>query len=156
MSPYSEATDQGWMGHALALAEAAAGHGNVPVGAVLVDEAGQRVADGHNQRNSRHDPTAHAEIEAIRSAAEIRGTWRLDGLTMYVTLEPCVMCAGALVNARIRRLVYAAPNPDAGAIDSLFTIGRDPRLNHRFAVTAGVEAAAAAELLRTFFAVRRG
>ena len=150
-----DAADAGWMARALTEAEAAAAAGDVPVGAVLT--AGDRlVATGRNRREALSDPTAHAELEALRSAAITLGRWRLDDLTMYVTLEPCPMCAGALVNARLRRLVYAAPNHDAGAIDTLFVIGRDPRINHRFEVTRGVRSAEAAELLRRFFAARRG
>jgi tRNA(adenine34) deaminase len=143
------------MDRALAEAEAAAAAGDVPVGAVLVSGE-QLVATGRNRREELGDPTAHAEIEALRAASRALGRWRLDDLTMYVTLEPCPMCAGALVNARLRRLVYAAPNHDAGAIDTLFVIGRDPRLNHRFAIRSGVHERRAAALLREFFASRRG
>ena len=149
-----DAADARWMAEALGEAEAAARAGDVPVGAVLA--MGDRlIATGRNRREALADPTAHAEMEALRSAATTLGRWRLDGLTIYVTLEPCPMCAGALVNARLRRLVYAAPNHDAGAIDTLFVLGRDPRLNHRFEVTRGVRRAEAAELLQRFFAARR-
>ncbi|HHH31865.1 MAG TPA: nucleoside deaminase [Polyangiaceae bacterium] len=142
------------MALALAEARAAAEAGDVPVGAVLTD--GDRlIAMGRNRREALVDPTAHAELEALRAAAAALGRWRLDDLTMYVTLEPCPMCAGALVNARLGQLVYAAPNHDAGAIDTLFVLGRDPRLNHRFDVTRGVCEAEAADLLRSFFATRR-
>ena len=140
---------------ALAEAEAAAASGDVPVGAVVVSAAGIIVARGRNRREIHQDPTAHAEVDAIRAAARDTGTWRLTGATVYATLEPCPMCAGALVNARIARLVYGCADPKAGAIDTLFTIGRDVRLNHRFDVTPGVLAAEAASLLRAFFAARR-
>lgn len=149
-----DATDARWMAAALREAEAAAAAGDVPVGAVIT-AGDQPIATGRNRREALTDPTAHAEIEALRSAARSLGRWRLEDLTMYVTLEPCPMCAGALVNARLGRLVYAAPNHEAGAIDTLFVIGRDPRLNHRFAVTRGVGEAEAATLLRRFFADRR-
>jgi tRNA(adenine34) deaminase len=148
--------DRRWMARALEEASAAAEVGDVPVGAVIVDAQGQLVATGRNQREAAGDPTAHAEVEALRSAARRRGGWHLGGLTLYVTLEPCAMCAGALVNSRIDRLVYGAPNLEAGAIDTLFVLGRDPRLNHRFTVTRGVMADEAAALLRRFFAGRRG
>jgi len=147
---------EAWMRSALAEADAAAAEGDVPVGAVLVDPDGTVVARGRNRREVDHDPTAHAEVEALRSAGRARGRWRLDDLTMVVTLEPCVMCAGALVHARLRGLVYGCRDPKAGAIDSLFVIGRDPRLNHRFAVQGGVLAAPCAERLRRFFRERRG
>jgi tRNA(adenine34) deaminase len=140
---------------ALAEAEAAALHGDVPIGAVLIDRAGGVIGRGHNRREQVGDPTAHAEIEALREASQRTGTWRLDDLTMVVTLEPCPMCAGALVNARIGRLVYGANDDKAGAVASLFAIGSDPRLNHRFPITGGILAERCAELLRRFFAARR-
>ena len=143
------------MTRALEQADAAAAHGDVPVGAVIVDEAGVVVAVGHNRREQLGDPTAHAEIEALRAAAKATGSWRLDAHTLYVTLEPCPMCAGALVNARIARVVYSCLDPKAGALDSLFVMGRDPRLNHRFAITRGVLADACASRLTNFFATRR-
>jgi tRNA(adenine34) deaminase len=150
------ALDEHGMRLALAEAEAAIAHEDVPVGAVLLDSAGRVVGRGHNRREEKADPTAHAELEALRQAAVTRGGWRLGELTMYVTLEPCPMCAGALVNARIGRLVYGCQDDRAGAVDSLFAIGRDPRLNHRFPVTGGVLAADCREQLQRFFRERRG
>lgn len=147
---------EAWMREALAEADAAAAAGDVPVGAVLVDAGGAVVARGRNRREVDHDPTAHAEVEALRAAGRARARWRLDDLTMVVTLEPCVMCAGALIHARLRGLVYGCRDPKAGAVDSLFVIGRDPRLNHRFSVESGVMADACAERLRRFFRERRG
>ncbi|MGK4005924.1 nucleoside deaminase [Sorangium sp. So ce1036] len=140
---------------ALAEAQAAAAAGDVPVGALIVDAAGVVLARGRNRREIDQDPTGHAEVDALRTAARQLGRWRLEGATVYATLEPCPMCAGALVNARIARLVYGCPDPKAGAIDTLFTIGRDSRLNHRFVVTSGVLAEESAALLRAFFAKLR-
>ncbi|MEZ4298056.1 MAG: tRNA adenosine(34) deaminase TadA [Polyangiaceae bacterium] len=140
---------------ALEEAEAAAQAGDVPVGAVLVDASGQVLARGRNRRELDQDPTAHAEIDALRAASRARNDWHLVGCTLYVTLEPCPMCAGALVNARIARVVYGCTDPKAGAVDTLFEIGRDPRLNHRFEVTSGVLADECAAALRRFFAERR-
>jgi tRNA(adenine34) deaminase len=136
---------------ALAEAEAAAASGDVPVGALIVDAAGVIIARGRNRRELDQDPTAHAEVDALRAAARKLGRWRLEGATVYVTLEPCPMCAGALVSARIARLVYGCADPKAGAVDTLFAIGRDARLNHRFAVTPGVLFEESAALLRAFF-----
>ena len=140
----------------LALAEAATAprHGDVPVGAVVVVD-GAVVASGHNQRELRSDPTAHAEILAMREAASRLGRWRLDDATVVVTLEPCPMCAGALVAARVGRLVYGAVDPKAGACGTLYQLCADPRLNHELPVTAGVLAEDAAELLTAFFAGKR-
>ena len=146
--------DEQWMAVALSEAEAATTHGDVPVGAVVVRD-GEEVARGHNRREVDRDPTAHAELLALRAAAAELGTWRLEGCTLYVTLEPCTMCAGALVLARIERLVYAADDPKAGAVGSLYDVPRDPRLNHRVEVVGGVGAAAASAQLRSFFADRR-
>ena len=142
------------MRRALAQAEAAAKVDEVPVGAVVVvgDEV---VAEAHNQPRARNDPTAHAEILALRSAAEGLGHWWLNGATLYVTLEPCAMCAGAIVLARIDRLVYAAADPKAGMAGSLEDLPRDPRLNHRVEVTSGVLGDEAAAMLRDFFRARR-
>jgi tRNA(adenine34) deaminase len=140
---------------AITEAEAAAEQGDVPVGAIVVDASGTVIARGRNQREAAHDPTAHAEIEALRAAAARLGSWRLEGTTLLVTLEPCPMCAGALVNARIARLVYGCADPKAGAVDTLFSIGRDVRLNHRFEVTSGVLSDECAALLKRFFAARR-
>jgi tRNA(adenine34) deaminase len=145
--------DEAFMGHALAAAARAAETEDVPVGAVIVD--GTRViAEACNRREADNDPTAHAEIVALRSAAAALGTWRVD-LTMYVTQEPCPMCAGALVNARIKRLVYGCRNPKAGAIESLYAIATDARLNHRLDVCGGVREAECAALLTEFFAKLR-
>jgi tRNA(adenine34) deaminase len=139
---------------ALAEAERAALHGDVPIGCVVT--LGEReLARAHNRREVDADPTAHAEVLALRDAARELGQWRLEGATVYVTLEPCPMCAGALVNARIARLVYAASDPKAGAIDSLYSLGRDARLNHRFEVTGGLLASEGAALLQAFFAKLR-
>ena len=140
---------------ALAEADLAAAVGDVPVGAVLVDADGHLLAKGRNRREVDTDPTGHAEIAALRAAAEKLGHWRLTGTTLVVTLEPCVMCAGALVQARVQRVVYGCEDDKAGAVSSLFVIGRDPRLNHRFAVTRGVLADECADRLREFFARRR-
>jgi tRNA(adenine34) deaminase len=139
----------------LALSEAARCGEDVPVGAVVVDEAGDVVARGRNRREADADPTAHAEIVAIRAAAATLGTWRLTGLTLVVTLEPCTMCAGAITAARLDRLVYGAEDPKAGAVGSLWDVLRDTRLNHRPEVVGGVLAGDCGELLRGFFAARR-
>lgn len=141
---------------ALALEEArrAAEAGEVPVGCVVV-VAGSVVARTHNRRETDDDPTAHAEVLALRAAARAVGSWRLDGATMYVTLEPCFMCAGAVVNARVPRLVFGASDPKAGAVGSLADVARDVRLNHRVEVRSGVLAGECGEVLRTFFAARR-
>lgn len=142
------------MALALAEAAAAASHGDVPVGAVAIRN-GVVVAARHNERERRADPTAHAEILALRDAAEVIGSWRLDDVTMVVTLEPCPMCAGALVAARVGRLVFGAPDPKAGACGSLYNLCADPRLNHELPVTGGVLADEAARLLVGFFSDRR-
>ncbi len=142
------------MDEALAEARAAAEAGEVPVGAVLV-EGDLVVARGHNLRETLADPTAHAEIIVLRRAAEARGTWHLEGTTVYVTLEPCAMCAGALVLARVGRLVYGVPDPKAGAAGSLMNIVQDERLNHRLEVVSGIRARECGEVLRRFFRDRR-
>ena len=141
---------------ALALAEAAVAleHHDVPVGAVVIHR-GEPIASRHNERELTHDPSAHAEILAMRDAARILGQWRLDECTLYVTLEPCAMCAGAAVNARLGRLVYGAHDPKAGAVTSHFGLLDSDVLNHRVQVTSGVRAVEAAELLRSFFRDRR-
>jgi tRNA(adenine34) deaminase len=136
---------------ALTEARAAAAIGEVPIGAVVVRE-GEVVGRGHNRRETDGDPLAHAEILAIRQAAGVVGGWRLSGCTLYVTLEPCAMCAGAIVAARIERLVYGPADPKAGFCGSLGNLVQDPRLNHRLDVTYGVLAAESAALLRGFFA----
>ncbi len=122
---------------------------------MIVDGDGSRVAAAHNLRETDRDPTAHAELVAIRAAARLRASWRLDGLTMFVTLEPCAMCAGALVNARVSRVVWGCDDPKAGACATLFTIGQDTRLNHRFEVTRGVLEAECADRLKRFFSALR-
>jgi tRNA(adenine34) deaminase len=147
--------DERWMADALAEAHAAAAHDDVPIGAVLVHD-GQVIARGHNRREVDLDPTAHAELIALREGARALGTWRLDDCTLYVTLEPCTMCAGALVLARLGRLVFGADDPKAGAVGALYDIPRDPRLNHRVEVVRGVQADACGEVLRAFFRARRG
>ena len=148
-------TDAGWMGEALRLARRAGSRDEVPVGAVVV-RAGRVIGRGENRRESRADPTHHAEIEALRRAAARSGSWRLDGATLFVTLEPCAMCAGASVNARIARIVYGCADPKAGYVATLGTIATDARLNHRCELTGGVLAAESAGLLRDFFRERRG
>ena len=147
--------DQHWMQRAIALAALAARRDEVPVGAVVVLD-GRLVGQGYNLRETMQDPTAHAEMLALSEAARNVGFWRLDGCTLYVTLEPCPMCAGALVNARVKRLVFGCSDPKAGAAGTLLDIPRDPRLNHRLEVAAGVQAEQAADLLRRFFAAKRG
>ncbi len=148
--------DAAWMARALTLAEQAAARGEVPVGAVVVDEHGEVLAEAFNLRESNADPTAHAEVLALRDAAQRRGLWRLDGCTLYVTLEPCPMCAGALVNARVSRLVYGAADPKMGCVHTLHALCTDLRFNHRLDVTAGVLAEACGGVLRRFFQARRG
>jgi len=146
--------DRKWMAAALDEARAAPDHGDVPAGCVVVRE-GRIVARAHNRREADADPTAHAELLAVRAAAQALGTWRLTGCTVYATLEPCPMCAGALVLARVDRLVYGCADPKAGACGSLYDLVRDDRLNHRVAVTAGILADDCGTLLRTFFQARR-
>ncbi|MBA3803884.1 MAG: nucleoside deaminase [Acidimicrobiia bacterium] len=142
------------MTRALEEARDAVGHGDVPVGAIVVRD-GIVIAARHNERELTGDPTAHAELLAMRDAAGVAGSWRLDRCTVVVTLEPCSMCAGAMVNARVQRLVYGALDPKAGAVTSLYEITTDARLNHRLQVVGGVLADESAELLRTFFGERR-
>lgn len=147
--------DRRFMAVALDEARAALRHHDVPVGAVVVRD-GEIVAARHNERELTGDPTAHAEVLAMRDAAAAVGHWRLDDCTMYVTLEPCAMCAGAAVNGRLGRLVYGADDPKAGAVANVFTLLEGDRLNHRVAWTRGLAADEAGELLRTFFRARRG
>ena len=142
------------MAEALAEARLAGAEDEVPIGAVVVAD-GRVVGRGRNARERLRDPTAHAEILALQEASRTLGRWRLSGATIYATLEPCPMCAGALVNARIDRLVYAVPDPKAGAVDTLFDVVRDARLNHRVQVASGVLAAECGEILREFFRRRR-
>jgi tRNA(adenine34) deaminase len=143
------------MGVALKHARLARNHGDVPIGAVVLDAGNQVVAAAGNERELRSDPTAHAEVLVLRRAAEALGSWRLDQHTLVVTLEPCTMCAGALVLARVRRLVFGAYDPKAGAVASLFDVVRDSRLNHRVEVTGGVREGECGQLLADFFARRR-
>jgi len=142
------------MREALEQARAAAHHGDVPVGAVVVHE-GRIIARAHNERELRGDPTAHAEVLALRSAAQAVGGWRLEGCTLYVTLEPCVMCAGALQQSRIDRVVFGAADPKGGATGTLYNVAADPRLNHEVDVTHGVLAEESSRLLSEFFAMHR-
>lgn len=148
-------TDLEAMEAALRLAREAGAAGEVPVGAVAVCD-GRVVGRGRNAREASRDPTAHAELLALQEAARALGRWRLTGVTVYVTLEPCAMCAGAMVLARIDRLVYGAGDPKAGAAGSLLDLTADPRLNHRFAVERGLLGEASGDLLRDFFRARRG
>ncbi len=144
------------MDAALEEARAALGHDDVPVGAVVARlESGEVVARRHNERELTGDPTAHAEVLALRDAASALGTWRLDGCVLVVTIEPCPMCAGAAVAARIDRVVFGAPDPKAGACGSLYNLTADPRLNHEIEVVDSVRAKEAAALLADFFASRR-
>lgn len=151
----SETVDERFMRRALELARQAEQEGEVPVGAVLVKE-GRIVGEGWNRPIAGHDPTAHAEIQALRDAARNLANYRLPGTTLYVTLEPCPMCAGAIVHARVGRVVYAASDPRGGAAGSVFDLlPTDSRFNHRTECQGGVEAEAASELLRAFFRARR-
>ncbi|MFF3668435.1 tRNA adenosine(34) deaminase TadA [Microtetraspora malaysiensis] len=143
------------MRRALAQAVRAGERGEVPVGAVVLDAVGAIVAEAGNDREASADPTAHAEVLALRSAAEARGEWRLTGCTLVVTLEPCTMCAGAAVQARVDRVVYGADDDKAGAVGSLWDVVRDRRLNHRPEVVRGVLAADCSAVLTDFFARRR-
>jgi tRNA(adenine34) deaminase len=140
---------------ALADARAALAHHDVPIGAAVLSADGAVIATGHNERELHNDPTAHAEMVAIRGAAAALGSWHLDGCVLAVTLEPCTMCAGAVVLARVSRLVFGAWDPKAGAVGSLWDVVRDRRLNHRPEVAASVRSDECAELLREFFASRR-
>ncbi len=151
MNPYDAA-----MRIALAQAELAAAAGDVPVGAVVLGAASEVLAADHNRREVNGDPTAHAEVLAVRAAAAARGQWRLEGCTVVVTLEPCTMCAGALVLARVSRVVYGALDPKAGAAGSLWDVLRDRRLNSRPEVIAGVLEPECAAVLEDFFSGRRG
>ncbi len=150
MSPYDDAMRQ-----ALALAGAAVEHGDVPVGAVVLGPDGAVLGEGRNERELTGDPTAHAEVVALRAAAVALGRWRLTGCTLVVTLEPCTMCAGALVLSRVDRVVYGSIDPKAGAVGSLWDVVRDRRLNHRPEVIAGVLEAESAALLQDFFRAQR-
>ena len=146
--------DTTFMDEALREARVAAEEGEVPVGAVVV-HGGKVIARGRNRKEQSHDPTAHAEVLALREAAAVFGAWRLSGATLYVTLEPCAMCAGAVVQARIDRLVFACRDPKAGATGSLMNLVQDGRLNHRVELTEGVRSEEASGLLKDFFRARR-
>lgn len=152
--PEASVSDEQFMREALGLARDAARLGEVPVGAVAVAE-GQVIARGFNRRELDADPFAHAELLAMRAAAAARGAWRLSGVTIYVTLEPCAMCAGALVQSRVDRLVFGALDPKAGAVGSLYNLAQDPRHNHRLDVTGGVLADECGQVLKDFFAQLR-
>jgi tRNA(adenine34) deaminase len=140
---------------ALAVAERALPGGDVPIGAVVLDPDGTVIGEGYNRRELDADPTAHAEVLALRAASTRVGQWRLEGCTLVVTLEPCTMCAGAIVLSRVDRVVFGAFDPKAGAVGSLWDVVRDPRLNHRPEVVAGVLAAECGQVLREFFATHR-
>ena len=157
MSDPAEPLGVDHLGMALALAEAsrAVEHGDVPVGCAILSQSGTVLALGHNERERAGDPTAHAEIVALRKASAVLGHWRLLGATVYVTLEPCAMCAGALVNARVERVVWGADDEKAGGMRSKYTIGTDGRLNHTIRCDSGVLAKESAALLRGFFRARR-
>lgn len=144
-----------WMHVALSEAARAVEHGDVPVGAVIVDAREEELARAHNRREIDADPTAHAELLALRAAAQKRGHWRLNDCTLFVTLEPCAMCAGAMVNARLGRLVFGAQDAKAGAIQSLYQLASDSRLNHRFDVSPGCCSAESVLLLQSFFKALR-
>ncbi len=154
MQDNSNQKDLEYMGLALKQAEEAARYGEVPIGAVLVKEGFLLAAD-RNRREEQHDATAHAEILVLRRAGQLLGGWRLNGCTLYVTLEPCPMCAGAMVQARIDRLVYGAADPKGGAAGTLYDITCDDRLNHRLIVTGGIMESECAALLQQFFRSRR-
>jgi|UniRef100_E6Q9N5 tRNA(adenine34) deaminase len=150
-----DSRDAAWMALALDYAVRAAGQGEVPVGAVLVDVGGHLLAAAHNTPVRDHDPSAHAEMRVLRQAARSLQNYRLTGTTLYVTLEPCVMCVGALLHARVARLVYGAPDPKAGAVESLYHLLEDDRFNHRVMAQGGLLAGPSATLLRDFFQARR-
>jgi tRNA(adenine34) deaminase len=152
--PLMVENDERWMRDALRQAEAAAEHDEVPVGCLVVHN-GHVVGRAHNQRETLQDPTAHAEMIAITQAAEALSSWRLSGCTLYVTLEPCIMCAGAIVLARIDRVVYGATDPKAGAVESVFRVLSEQRLNHRPEVVGGVLGPACGEVLSKFFRGKR-
>ncbi|HAQ59542.1 MAG TPA: tRNA-specific adenosine deaminase [Microbacterium sp.] len=143
------------MARALALAAEAGAAGDVPVGAVVTDAAGTIIAEGRNEREATGDPTAHAEVLALRGAAAVAGSWNLEGHALVVTLEPCIMCAGALLQARISRVVFGSWDDKAGAVGSVYDVVRDRRLPYRAEVVGGVEAEASATLLGSFFGRRR-
>src|SRR3712207_259367 len=147
--------DEHYMRAALAEGKSALTHDDVPIGAIVVSDAGEVLAAAHNERELRSDPTAHAEVLALRAAAQALGSWRVLGATLYVTLEPCAMCAGAIVLARVPRVVFGTPDPKAGAAGSVLDVLAEPRFNHRPEVEAGVLQPECAGLLLDFFAARR-
>ncbi len=147
-------TDLDFMRAAIAQAQAAEAGGEVPIGAVIVRE-GTIIATGNNRVLRDHDPSAHAEIIALRAAGQLLGNYRLEGCDLYTTLEPCAMCAGAILHARIRRLIYAAPDPKAGACGSVLSVMNHPQLNHKLELVTGVLADECAALLQNFFRARR-
>ncbi|MCR9192904.1 MAG: tRNA adenosine(34) deaminase TadA [Gammaproteobacteria bacterium] len=147
--------DEHWMTHALTLAQQARDEGEVPVGAVLVTEDQQILGSGYNQVIQRHDPTAHAELLALQSAGAQLNNYRLNQTTLYVTLEPCCMCAGAMVHARLKRLVFGAFDPKTGAAGSVFDLLNGQRLNHKVSVEGGCLATSCGEILKTFFKEKR-
>ena len=148
-------TDEHYMALALEEAQKAYDKGEIPIGAVLVDESGTVVSCGHNMRETWQDATAHAEIIAIREACRLLNRWRLSGLTLFVTIEPCPMCAGALVMSRVDRVVYGSADSKAGASESLFNVTSNPALNHQLQVTAGVLQDECSDIMKRFFAERR-
>ncbi|WP_414041366.1 tRNA adenosine(34) deaminase TadA [Acidithiobacillus sp. M4-SHS-6] len=155
MREEQQLADRRWMRLALDMAAQAVAAGEVPVGAVLVNAAGEYVAGAHNAPIATHDPSAHAEMRVLRAAALQVENYRLTGSTLYVTLEPCIMCAGAMLHARVDRLVYGAADPKAGAVESLYQLFNDSRFNHHIQVEAGLLAEESATLLRDFFRARR-
>ena len=155
ITPEPLGVEHALMQRALDNARAASARGEVPVGAVIVDEHGALIAEAGNAPIALNDPTAHAEIVALRAAGQRLGNYRLPGCVLYVTLEPCAMCVGALVHARVARIVYAAADPKSGACGSVFDLASSPKMNHRIEVIGGVCGEASAELLRQFFAERR-
>jgi tRNA(adenine34) deaminase len=144
-----------WMNAALNLARECLSTGDVPVGAIVIDASGQTIGIGRNQREELNNPLAHAEMQALQDAARNLGNWRLDDCTLVVTLEPCTMCAGAIVNSRIKQVVFGADEPKTGAVGSLFDVIRDRRITHQPEVVSGVLADESAELLRKFFSDKR-
>ena len=153
-TPLMYETEQPWVDRAIVLAERAAAAGDVPVGAVVVHD-GVAIAEGWNTREAAHDPAGHAEIMALREAAQNLGRWRLDDCDLYITLEPCTMCAGAIVGARIRRIIFGAWDPKAGAAGSVRDVVRDARLNHQVEVIGGIRQAECSAQLRQFFEEQR-
>ncbi len=155
ISPEQAQSYAGWLARALELARGSVPLGEVPVGAVLVDETGQIIGESANARETTGDPTAHAEILALRAGARHTGAWRMPGSTLVATLEPCVMCAGAIVAARVATVVFGARDPKAGACGSVWDLVRDARANHRVEVIGGVDPAECGQVLRDFFRARR-